>query len=87
MEALKLKGWIDPDGHLHIKDQIALPKGDVELVIWQISQPQPLAIAPQGKVKTSVKAFQDLFEGIEPVADDFDVDTARWEALKEKYDL
>ena len=37
--------------------------------------------------KTQVKAFQDLFENLEPVPKDFDPDEAKWEALKEKYDL
>jgi hypothetical protein len=87
MEALKLKGWIDTEGYLHVKDAIALPEGEVELVVWQIPQSAPLSRSGQKRVKTSVKAFQDLFEGIEPVSEDFDVDEARWDALKEKYDL
>ncbi|MDJ1176488.1 hypothetical protein [Roseofilum capinflatum] len=37
--------------------------------------------------KSRVKAFQGLFEQTEPVPDDFDEDTAKWEALKEKYHL
>ncbi|MBP0009840.1 hypothetical protein [Roseofilum sp. Belize Diploria] len=37
--------------------------------------------------KSRVKAFQDLFEQTEPVPNDFDEDTAKWEALKEKYHL
>ena len=87
MEAMKLKGWVDTDGHLHIRDAIALPIGEVELVVWQIPQSTPLSIPAQKRSKTSVKALQDLFENIEPVPEDFDVDEARWEALKEKYDL
>lgn len=87
MEALKLKGWVDVDGILHIRDAIALPVGEVELVVWQISQSTPPSIPSQKRAKTSVKALQDLFEDIEPVAPDFDPDEARWEALKEKYDL
>jgi hypothetical protein len=87
MEALKLKGWVDTEGHLHIRDAIALPVGEVELVVWQIPQSPPDSIPAQKRAKTSVKALQDLFEDIEPVAPDFDPDEARWEALKEKYDL
>ncbi len=87
MEALKLKGWIDTDGHLHIREAIALPAGEVELVLWQMPQSSPDSIPPQPRAKTSVKALQDLFEDIEPVDPDFDPDEARWEALKEKYEL
>ncbi len=87
MEAIKLKGWIDPNGQIHINDEIALPIGDVELVMWKISSNAPTAPKRQVKTKTSVKAFQDLFDGIEPIAEDFNVDAARWEALKEKYEL
>ncbi len=87
MEALKLKGWVDTDGQLHIRDAIALPVGEVELVMWQIPQSTPYPNPSQKRVKTSVKALQDLFENIEPVPSDFDPDEARWEALKEKYDL
>jgi hypothetical protein len=87
MEALKLKGWVDVDGHLHIREAIALPVGEVELVVWPIPQSTPISNSPQKRAKTSVKALQDLFENIEPVDPDFDPDEARWEALKEKYDL
>jgi hypothetical protein len=44
----------------------------------------------QGKIdppKTTVKAFQDLFDLIESAPPDFDPDQARWEALKEKHGL
>ena len=87
MEALKLKGWVDTEGHLHIRDAIDLPAGEVELVVWQISESTPALTPPQKRAKTAVKALQDLFEDTEPAPEDFDVDEARWEALKEKYDL
>ena len=87
MEALKLKGWIDTDGHLHIKDLIDLPVGEVELVVWQISQSAPLSSSQPRREKTSVKALEGWFEQTEPAPEDFDVDEARWKALKEKYDL
>jgi hypothetical protein len=83
MQALKLKGWIDPNGNLRVDGAIALPEGEVELVVWHI--------APQSffgkRVKTKVKSLQSWFESTEPVSEDFDPDEARWEALKEKYDL
>jgi hypothetical protein len=87
MEALKLKGWVDVDGNLHIRDAIALPIGEVELVVWQIPQSTPDSIPAQKRAKTSVKALEGWFEQTEPAPEDFDVDEARWEALKEKYDL
>jgi len=87
MEALKLKGWIDTDGQLHIRDAITLPVGEVELVMWQIPQSN-LSVPPtKRRGKSSVKALQGWFEQTEPAPEDFDVDEARWEALKEKYDL
>ena len=87
MEALKLKGWVDVDGHLHIRDAIALPAGEVELVVWQIPQSPPDSIPAEKRAKTSVKALEGWFEQTEPAPENFDVDEARWEALKEKYDL
>lgn len=46
------------------------------------------AQAPTQKQRTSrVKAFQDFFEQTEPVPDNFDRDAAKWEVLKEKYNL
>ncbi|AFY60379.1 hypothetical protein [Synechococcus sp. PCC 6312] len=87
MEALKLKGWVDVDGQLHLRDAIALPVGEVELVVWPI----PPSISPvsstKRRVKSSVKALEGWFEQTEPTPEDFDVDEARWDALKEKYDL
>ncbi len=87
MEALKLKGWIDTNGQLHIQDAISLPAGEVELVVWQLPQSTPDSSPPQKRAKTSVKALEGWFEQTEPAPEDFDVDEARWEALKEKYDL
>jgi hypothetical protein len=87
MEALKLRGWVDVNGHLHIRDEIALPVGEVELVVWQIPQPIPPALPKRRRVKSSVKALEGWFEQTEPAPEDFDVDEVRWEALKEKYDL
>ena len=41
----------------------------------------------QKQPKSRVKAFHGLFEQTEPVPDNFDEDIAKWEALKEKYNL
>ncbi len=94
MQAYKLKGTIDPSGHLVIHDPIAMPPGDVEVIMWsseskdterrlETSQLEP----SDKKPRTQVKAFQDLFENTQPAPPDFDPEQVRWEALKEKYDL
>jgi hypothetical protein len=93
MQALKLKGWIDPNGNLRVDGAIALPEGEVELVVWHTIkqkksiQQNNLDNGNLQKIRTGVSAFQDLFDGLEPVAADFDPDEARWQALKEKYEL
>jgi hypothetical protein len=96
MQAYKLKGSIDRSGHLIIMEPIELSPGEVEVIILQssltedkiASSEETQATTPKKrKRKTSVKAFQDLFENTEPAPPDFDPDQARWEALKEKYDL
>jgi hypothetical protein len=96
MQAYKLKGTIDPSGHLVIHDPIAIPPGDVEVIMWSsdskdakshsTNETSQLQILDQ-KPRTQVKAFQDLFENTQPAPPDFDPEQARWEALKEKYDL
>jgi hypothetical protein len=94
MQAYKLKGTIDPSGHLVIHDPIAIPPGDVEVIMWsseskdtenhpETSLPKP----SDKKPRTQVKAFQDLFKNTQPAPPDFDPEQARWEVLKEKYDL
>jgi hypothetical protein len=91
----KLKGTIDPSGHLVIHGPIAIPPGDVEVVIMWSSESKDIEIHPETfqpepsekKPRTQVKAFQDLFENTQPAPPDFDPEQARWEALKEKYDL
>lgn len=84
METLKLKGHVDSRGRLHLDEQIALPEGEVEVVIRTTSSK---AAATRSKRKSQVKALQGWFEKTKPVPPDFDVDEARWEALKEKYNL
>lgn len=94
MQAYKLKGTIDQSGHLIITEAIDLSPGEVEVIILQssptgdkvVASGEPQTTTPK-KRKTSIKAFQDLFENTEPAPPDFDPDQARWEALKEKYDL
>jgi len=94
MQAYKLKGSIDQSGHLIIKELIELPAGDVEVIVLQssftdnkVASSEELQTTASQKRTTSVRAFQGLFENTEPTPPDFDPDQARWEALKEKYDL
>ena len=94
MQAYKLKGAIDQSGHLIITEPIEIPAGEVEIIVLRQSPTEANSVsadetqtATPKKRKTSVKAFQDLFENTEPVPPDFDPEQARWEALKEKHNL
>lgn len=87
MEALKLEGWVDTNGKLHIKDTNALPAGEVELGVWQILQSTIDPSPSQERAKNSVEVLQDLFDNIEPASPDFDPNEGGRDALKEKYNL
>ncbi|GAP95084.1 hypothetical protein [Leptolyngbya sp. NIES-2104] len=86
MTTYKLKGKVDAKGQLVITEAIDLPPGDVEIFVLPAQQVE----TPQTSVNSSeyqTQAFRDLWKTAQPVADDFDADSAKWEALKEKYDL
>jgi hypothetical protein len=91
MQAYKLKGKIDSSGKLVITDPLNLPPGDVEIVVWEANETldnkktQPAPETP--KRKSRIKAFEGLFENAPPVPADFDADQAKYEYLKEKYNL
>jgi hypothetical protein len=96
MLAYKIKGKIDATGNLVIVEPVNMPPGDVEIIVLQLadtavtstdSQIQSQEAKPKRKVKTKIKALQAWFENTQPVSPDFDADEARWEALKEKYNL
>ena len=96
MQAYKLKGTIDRSGHLTLAEPLNIPPGEVEVILWQSvattpetngSTTEPSTEQPKLKRATKIKAFAGLFEQTEPAPPDFDPDEARWEALKEKYDL
>ena len=96
MLAYKLKGKIDATGNLVIVEPVNMPPGDVEIIVLQladtaVSSPdsltQPQEPKPKRKVKSKIKALQAWFENTQPASPDFDADEARWEALKEKYNL
>lgn len=96
MLADKLKGTIDQDGRLIVREPISMAPGEVEVILLQAA-PAVESYAPpvtglqseQTKPKrpSKIKAFQGFFENTQPAPPDFDPDQARWEALKEKYDL
>ncbi|MBF2046282.1 MAG: hypothetical protein IGS54_02585 [Elainella sp. C42_A2020_010] len=94
MQAYKLKGVVDESGHLIITEPVNLAAGEVEVIILQsvpVAEPLSETEAPTKITKrerpSKIKALQEWFENTEPASPDFDPDQARWEALKEKYDL
>jgi len=90
MQAYKLKGTIDQSGHLIITEPIEVPAGDVEVIILQSNQaPTEEVSAPEAPKKREykVQALKDLLENASPTPSDFDPDQAKWEYLKEKYNL
>lgn len=96
MQAYKLRGKIDATGNLVVVEPVNMPPGDVEIIVLQladtvVSSPDPLIqpqeAQPKRKVTTKIKALQAWFENTQPVSPDFDADQAKWEALKEKYNL
>ncbi|QYO64945.1 hypothetical protein [Leptolyngbya sp. 7M] len=68
-----------------ITEPVNLAAGEVEVIILQsVPVAEPLS---ETEAPTKITALQDWFENTEPAPPDFDPDQARWEALKEKYDL
>jgi hypothetical protein len=79
---------------LLITEPLNLPPGNVEIVVWQTtdaldhttaSTTEPAPETPKRKSRS--KAFQGLFENAPTVPADFDPDQAKYEYLKEKYNL
>lgn len=93
MQAYKVKGTIDDTGHLVITEPIELHPGEVEVVLLQTpinSDRKPESVEfheKHPKRGSLIQAFQGLFENAPPVAANVDVDQAKWEYLKEKYNL
>ncbi|MGK7902686.1 MAG: hypothetical protein AB4352_14985 [Hormoscilla sp.] len=97
MQAYKMKGTIDSDGYLIIRSPIKMPPGEVEAIVVlepvaAVSNTLMSATAAQAEIPkrqrpSQIKALKDWFEETEPASPDFDPDMARWEALKEKYNL
>ena len=96
MLANKLQGTIDRDGRLIVKEPISMAPGEVEVILLQAAPAVESSVPPvadlqseeaKPKRPSKIKAFQGFFESTQPAPPDFDPDQARWEALKEKYDL
>lgn len=94
MQAYKINGKIDDAGNLVISKPIQIPAGDVEVIILQTEQTvfSSTETATESQQKTlqrptKIKALQGWFEKTQPASPDFNADEARWEALKEKYNL
>lgn len=89
MTAYKLKGKVDANGHLVITEAINLPPGDVEIIVLQkAAEPTPETNHSSGiRRSTNINFLREWLAKTEPAPADFNADEARWEALKEKYDL
>ena len=74
------------------KASIAAAKLDYEAGSYQTIKQYEQSLSSgsttaQPRTKSQVTALQGWFEETEPASADFDADEAKWEALKEKYDL
>lgn len=93
MQAYKLKAKIDNAGNLVITEPVKMPPGDVEVIVLQAvesassTNPETETQSQTPKRKSKVKSLRELLENAPPVPPDFDPEQARWEGLKEKYDL
>lgn len=89
MQAYKTKGTIDRAGNLILAEPLNIPPGEVEIILLRsvTENPEPNESTQPKKPTSKLKSLRDLLENAPPVPPDFDADEARWQALKEKYDL
>jgi hypothetical protein len=94
MQVYKLKGTVDRFGNLIIKEPIQLPPGEVEVRLQSIESVDTSAskiemdmTKPDRQVECSVPILKEWLELTEPAPPDFDDDQAKWDYLKEKYNL
>ncbi|WP_354635679.1 hypothetical protein [Planktothricoides raciborskii] len=95
MQAYKTTGTIDRAGNLILAEPLNIPPGEVEIILLRsvTANPEPNGSAPEPsaeqpkKPASKLKSLRDLLDNAPPVPPDFNPDEARWEALKEKYDL
>jgi hypothetical protein len=83
MLTTKVKGTIDEAGKLRIDEPLNLMPGEVEVIIVQNISSELL----KAKEKSEVKSLRKLLEIAPPIASNVAPEEARWEALKEKYNL
>lgn len=88
MQAHKLSGRVDDTGQLIVTETVNLPPGEVELIVLQSVAESSSETSQLPEVRpTKIKFLREWFAKTEPAPADFDADEARWQALKEKYDL
>lgn len=96
MQAYKLRGKIDSAGNLVVAEPVKMPPGDVEVIVLQavetvasstVAETESQPAKPKRKVDCPIPILKEWFENTEPTSPDFDPEQARWEALKEKYNL
>ena len=90
MQAYKLKGKIDRDGKLIITEPTNLNPGDVEVIILQSSttrENNSFSDQQSENYPSKVKTFQQWFAKAEVTSSECEPDQAKWEYLKEKYNL
>jgi hypothetical protein len=88
MQTTKLKGIVNQEGQLIIEEPINLRPGEVEVIIFQKDNLANIETAVKPKQrKYRTQAFRDLLEQEEPLEEDFNVDSAKWSYLQEKYNL
>jgi hypothetical protein len=94
MPVYKLKGKIDKFGNLIIKEPIQMPPGEVEVHLQSLesadisaSKTEMNPAKTHRQVECSVPTLKEWLELTEPAPSDFDDDQAKWDYLKEKYNL
>ncbi|MEC4893319.1 MAG: hypothetical protein SAL07_02195 [Oscillatoria sp. PMC 1051.18] len=96
MKAAKIQAKIDTNGHLIASEPVNLPPGEVEVIILEKTErnaeieqvdKDSSSESSQRRIPSRTKIFQEWFANSKPVSSNFDPEQAKWEALKEKYDL
>lgn len=88
MKAHKLSGRVNHNGQLVITEAVDLPPGEVEIIVLQkAAEPNSEPFSSPRVRPTRIQFLREWFAKTEPVPSDFEANEARWQALKERYDL
>lgn len=96
MQALKLKGKVDETGKLIVSKFVNLMPGEVEIIVLQTSDmkteteaasTESLQAADHSSDDYPVRALANWYANRPPADPTFDADEARWQHLKERYNL